>query len=173
MLKGISGIAAFVLTFGLSVSLVGLLFGFTGIISGETGVSAEITNFLRQDIRNGNFRDQQVRRYLSDRYSYPLESDSKVWGYSDSVKEYVNASSSMNDASLPDDLRYAWREHMEAWQAHDELLGKTDLRSRGISGCCDEAFFVKYRESTREINETWRQVLRIAERYGANTRGMY
>ncbi|MCO6511796.1 MAG: hypothetical protein J5I65_13480, partial [Aridibacter famidurans] len=63
------------------------------------------------------------------------------------------------------DLRYAWREHMEAWLAHDKLLDG--------AGASDDAFFVRYRESTREINETWHQVLRIAERYGANTRGMY
>lgn len=173
MLKGISGIAAFVLTFGLSVSLVGLLFGFTGISTGDTGVSAEITNFLRQDVRNGNFRDREIRRYLSKRYSQGYENGPYVSGYSNSVSEYFKASSSMNDASLPDDLRYAWREHMEAWQAHDVLLNETESHSTDLKDCCDEAFFVKYRESTREINETWHQVLRIAERYGANTRGMY
>ncbi|MCO6511468.1 MAG: hypothetical protein J5I65_11815, partial [Aridibacter famidurans] len=78
MLKGISGIAAFVLTFGLSVSLVGLLFGFTGISTGDTGVSAEITNFLRQDVRNGNFRDREIRKYLSEHYSYGSEYDLKI-----------------------------------------------------------------------------------------------
>lgn len=172
MLKGISGIAAFVLTFGLSVSLVGLLFGFTGTGS-DTGVSAEITNFLRQDVRNGNFRDREIRRYLSERYSYGSESEPDIERYSTSVGSYVRASSSMNDASLPDDLRYAWREHMEAWLAHDALLREAEHGSTTMKECCDDAFFVKYRESTREINETWHQVLRIAERYGANTRGMY
>lgn len=173
MLKTISGIAAFVLTFGVSVSLVGLLFGFTGLgtpayeAGNNYSVSYTITEFLRQDVRNGNFRDREIRRQLSERFSYGSEpGELYVEGYSQAVHEYYKASSAMNDASLPADLKYAWRKHMDAWKAHDDLINTDDFAE-------EDAFFVRYRESSREVNETWYQVLRIAERYGANTRGLY
>lgn len=175
MLKGFTGIAAFVLTFGLSVSLVGLLFGFTGPglsvkEAGDHQVSDQITNFLSRDVANGRFRNRTFQRHLSEGYS--REYNSYVAFEESAVRDYVDASSSMDDSVLPADLRYAWREHMDAWKTHLSVLGKGSIESRSMPGCCDEAFSIRYRTTSRKINSTWYQVLRIAERYGADTRGM-
>ncbi|REJ78067.1 MAG: hypothetical protein DWQ47_17125 [Acidobacteria bacterium] len=164
MLKGISGIAAFVLTFGLSVSLVGLLFGFTGIGTGDSEVSVEITNFLRQDVNNGELRDRKIRSI----YSYEIPIDK----YSLSVSDYVSDAENLDDSVLPDDLQYAWRRHLQAWRNHDRLLGSEAKVFRATSECCGNEFKVTYRASGREINETWDQVLRIAKHHGADTRGL-
>lgn len=175
MLKGFIGIAAFVLTFGFSVSLVGLLFGFSvpGVSTYDANnarVSHQITNFLRSDVRNGTSRDRKIRRQLSE--SYSRGEHSYLTSYAGSVENYFNASSSMNDAFMPADLRYAWREHMDAWSDHVKLLQQAESSGQNLKDCCDGAFFVRYKNGVNKINSTWEQVLRIADRYGADTSGM-
>lgn len=168
MLKSITGIAAFVLTFGLSVSLVGLLFGFPEYASPsfEAGsdhrVRHKISAFLERDVRNGRLRDRQILRNFREQRS--LGAEPQVKDYFLYVNEYYNDSSSMNDSYLPEDLRYAWREHMKAWRSDAELLSQA---ARGE--ITEEHFRMKKEESSQEITDTWFQVLRIAERYGVNT----
>lgn len=173
MLKVISGIAAFVLTFGFSVSLVGLLFGFSSIATpsfeavGNHRGKHKITRFLMRDVRNGRLRDIEVRRSLKERRSTGnVFEENFLPEYSRATSEYVRKSSSMNDTFLPADLRYAWREHMEAWQRHSAFLESATLRES------ESDYLTTYDDNQREIEETWFQVLRIAERYGVRTRGM-
>jgi len=173
MLKVISGIAAFVLTFGISVSLVGLLFGFSSIATpsfearDSHRVRHKITRFLVRDVRNGRLRDREVRRKLYERRSTEsVLEESFLPEYSQATSAYVRRSSSMNDSFLPADLRYAWRKHMEAWQRHSAFL---ESAARGETG---PDYLTTYDGTQKEIEETWFQVLRIAERYGVRTRGM-
>jgi len=167
MLKVVTGIGAFILTFGFSVSLVGLLFGYASIATSASGSKQAISDFLRKDVGNGISRDRQYLRAISElRRLMVAEDGSLIRSYNRIVSEYVRTSSSMDDSVLPSDLQFAWREHMEAWQEHSDYL---DAVCRGAES---DGFKATYRENQREITETWYQVLRIAERYGADTRGM-
>ena len=170
MVKVVSGIAAFVLTFGFSVSLVGLLFGFTGLSGSSirTESAPGIAGFLKLDVRNGEMRDRKIRRELYQRRGFSGEGiESLLPAYSRSVSEYVAESSAMDDSMLPADLRYAWRDHMEAWKKHDDLL-----RYAASGKLKESTFRPTYKRTSNEIRETWEQVLRIADRYGVDTSRM-
>lgn len=170
MVKVVSGIAAFVLTFGSSVVLVGLLFGFTSIVSPslESENPSAISRFLVQDVSNGRLRDRKIRREIYHQRGFSTTGvESMLPAYSGLVSEYVALSSSMDDSVLPADLRYAWRDHMEAWKKHENLL-----RFAATGKLEERTFEPTYKRTSRDIKETWEQVLRIAERYQVNTSGM-
>jgi hypothetical protein len=171
MLKVFTATAAFVLTFGVSVSLVGLLFGFDNLASPsfETGnsqsVKHRVTAFLEMDVRNGKIRDIKIRKYFRAQRAEGLAPRTEE--YYRLIDEYVDASSSMNDSFLPEDLQYAWRDHMKAWNNERALLAEA---ARGELNA--EHFKVRADENSKEITATWFQVLRIADRYGVYTGDM-
>lgn len=173
MLKVVSGIVAFVLTFGLSVSLVGLLFGFGSFAmpsfkAGDHGTKHKASKFLQRDVRNGQMRDLEIRRELYRNRGILSEGTREILPfYSKTVAEYVAVSESMDDSFLPADLQYAWRDHLKAWRKHSEFL-----RYSTTGELDEQKFNSAYERSSEEISETWFQVLRIAERYGVNTAGM-
>ncbi len=173
-MKFISGFTAFILTFVLSVSLVGLLFGFPKVEtsnqifqlrSKNSVVKYKIASLLRRDVlRNGNARDQKIRS-IEGYYSMSEAELYNNYVYRQAVNDYFIKSSSMNDSMLPDDFQYAWRKHMQAWQKQAAYLNAVaDGNYSDYSG---------YSDNTAEINETWFQVLRIAQRYGVNIPANY
>ncbi len=171
MLKLFTASAAFILTFGVSVSLVGLLFGFDSLASRsfETGdsqsVRHRITAFLERDVRNGKIRDNKLRKYFrAQRLRGESATLAEYYRFNES---YVDASSSMDDSFLPEDLKYAWRDHMNAWNEDKQLLA--DAANGEVP---DELLKIRSESSSRKIKETWYQVLRIAQRYGVYTGGM-
>lgn len=166
-MKFISGFTAFILTFVLSVSLVGLLFGFpkvetsTNVFQLRTNNSVakyKITSLLKRDVfRNGNARDQKVRSIEG----YSTMSDAELYNndiYRQATNDYFIKSSSMNDSMLPSDFQYAWRKHMQAWQKQATYLNSINDNNHSDHG--------EFSDNTAEIDDTWFQVLRIAERYG-------
>ena len=163
----ILGIIAFTLTFGLSATLVGVLFGFPQpevkpfvTTSKYNSVHKnKIKSLLRRDVRNGNMREQAFtgREGHISRYNSPE--------YGKAVNDYYIKSSSMNDSMLPDDFKYAWREHMKAWKNQAEY--SNSLKDEHYQ---ENDSVRKYSDNTGEVNRTWYQVLRIAERYGVQTR---
>ena len=60
----------------------------------------------------------------------------------------------------PRDFQYAWRNHWKAWNKQPAYA-----RSFETSERFDEAYTVG-NDNGREIDQTWYQVLRIAQRYG-------
>lgn len=157
------GIIAFILTFGLSVSIVGLLFGLPAANSSQfyqlqtknTVAKYKIRSIIRRDVRNGYWRNHQIRKIEG----FYTMSDAEIYShdtYRRAIDEYVRKSSAINDADLPEDFKYAWREHMRAWQNQSKYL-QTSVAGDQYSA---------YSDNTEEINQTWYQVLRIAERYG-------
>lgn len=180
-MKFISGFTAFILTFVLSVSLVGLLFGFPKVENSQhifqlrtnnSIAKYKIKSLLKRDVfRNGFARSNKIRSIEG----YHSMSDAELYSndtYRQAMNEYFIKSSSMNDSNLPGDFQYAWRKHMQAWQKQVTYLNSindssyTDYRSNPD--------YSRYSDNTSEINETWYQVLRIAERYGLEiTPGYY
>ncbi|MDQ3634375.1 MAG: hypothetical protein M3405_07675 [Acidobacteriota bacterium] len=172
-MKFISGFTAFILTFVLSVSLVGLLFGFPKLENSQqifqlrtnnSIAKYKIKSLLKRDVfRNGFARSKKIRsiegyRSMSDVELYSNDT------YRQAMNEYFIKSSSMNDSNLPRDFQYAWRKHMQAWQKQATYLNSiNDVNNSASSSNFHSS---SYSDNTTEINETWYQVLRIAERYG-------
>jgi len=166
-MKILLGIIAFTLTFGLSSTLVGLLFGFPQaeveapkyrVRHQDSSTKYRIKRLLKRDVANGFPRHAAARRgYQSNRDITSLD---QIPAYRNSVIRYVERSSSMSDAGLPRDFQYAWRNHMKAWKKRAAYLKAIDAVDNPNS------FSVEIPNDSGEINETWEQVLRIAERYG-------
>jgi len=170
-MKLILGIIAFTLTFGLSTTLVGLVFGFPKTVSSPhiklrttSHVTArKIKSLLIRDDRIGNYRSRQILRYQKNSGL----GETEIFGslvYSQSVSFYVSKASGINDAGLPRDFQYAWRNHMKAWRAKAGYL-----ESRKTLSDYESIFSAEYKNNDKQIQRTWYQVLRIAERYGVNT----
>lgn len=164
-MKFTSGIFAFILTFALSVSLVGLLFGFpqtqTSHFHNNSAVKHKIATLLRRDDRNGDYRNHKIRNIQG----YYQMSEAELYNndiYHRTVVNYVTKSSSLNDSNVPEDFKYAWREHMQAWQNQAKFLTQINNKTNSI---VDETEYHQYSDNSKEINSTWMQVLRIAERY--------
>ncbi len=166
-MKIILGFIAFILTFGFSTSLVGLLFGFpqpntASYLSTKSNsqVAQKIEGLLKRDVQNG-----VSRHSLADRLYQSGETFESIYSDADfrsAALKYVQTSAGMSDADLPLDFQYAWRDHMKAWQKQAAYIrtfeNTRDFESDNVS--------ISPADNTTEINETWYQVLRIAQRYG-------
>lgn len=166
-MKIILGFIAFILTFGFSTSLVGLLFGFPQpntasylATKSNSQVAQKIQGLLKRDVQNGVSRHSLADRlYQSGETFESFYSDAEFRG---AALKYVETSSSMSDAGLPLDFQYAWRDHMKAWEKQAAYI-----RTFESTGSYDpNSLSIRPGDNTTEINETWYQVLRIAQRYG-------
>lgn len=177
-MKIILGIIAFTLTFGFSAGLVGLLFGFPqpevkpfAYNKKYNSVhSDKIQRLLTKDIGNGDLRNQEI---------YKLETNNNGFAssiykakYRSVINDYYVKSSSINDSNLPEDFKYAWREHMNAWKKQAQYLDSLQEDKEGFAEDIDLAV-KNYSDNTNEINSTWYQVLRIADRYGVDVDRSY
>ncbi len=180
-MKFISGFTAFILTFVLSVSLVGLLFGFPKVENTQQIFQLRTNNsiakymiksLLKRDVfRNGYAARNKIRSIEG----YSTMSDADLHRneiYRQAINEYFIKSSSMNDSNLPRDFQYAWRKHMQAWQKHVTYVNS--IHENNYSDYRNNPDYSKYSDDTTDIDETFYQVLRIAERYGLEiTPGYY
>lgn len=163
----IAGIIAFIGTFAVSVGLVWLLFGFPvkptytySRHSCEQQHTNRIYSFLQRDINNGRERDiRSFEDYSEESYS--------IAAHADSVSQYVEESGSMDVSGLPRDFQIAWNKHMDAWQNYSEFLNAKKNSSKRLTTEDFQNFDCRY---TKEINETWYEVLRLGRNYGAYIR---
>jgi hypothetical protein len=168
-IKSTLSLIAFFLAFTLSASLAWLWRGLTSTpqapaVTERTrnscskrlahhqpdALARQMAAFLRQDIANGTTRNDVQS---SAEESSPASRAA-------AVREYVNASSRMDDSAFPREFQTAWREHMKAWRDHADYLSwrvKHDT--------------VEAAPPEDNINETWYEVLRIARRYGVEVDG--
>ncbi len=165
-MKSIISIVAFTVTFGFSVVLVGLLFGFPQNELGYSTVSRStcadqtcrnIENLIYQDIKNGDLRNYKISNSIRSEISYNQ--------YTEFVENYVNQSESMEDYDFPADFQAAWRNHMKAWRDYSDFLNNQARSSKKLS----RADFSKIdNDFNVEINKTWYETLSIGRSYGAN-----
>jgi hypothetical protein len=148
-MKSVISIVAFTVTFGFSVGLIGLLFGFP---------QANIERLINQDINNGEFRNFEIRQV--DSYNKLTISE-----YTESINNYVDKSESMDDSDLPADFQAAWRSHMKAWRDYSNFLNEMRESSYKMN---DSEFKKHESEFNLQINRTWYQTLRIGRSYGAS-----
>ena len=148
----IKTIGAFSLTFIFSVALVGL----------PQSAQPDISLLLQRDISNGHERDLDVYNFADfdspeDIYMSPE--------YAETISQYVNASSSMDDTNLPADFQAAWREHMAAWNDFDDFLNKSKNHCK-MRKLNSEDFRDNFAYKNLRISITWHKVLAVADRYG-------
>lgn len=171
----ILGIIAFTLTFGLSSTLVGLIFGFPqpnvrSVSSHHKHSSAykhKIRRLISKDVSNGRVRN--IERFRLYRNLGSEESLFRSSEYHQTVRKYYEKSVSMNTASLPEDFNYAWRKHMEEWQKQADYLKAVQAGEVSRSSSVSSGYY----DNTDEINRTFDQVLRIAKRYGVRNVEQY
>ena len=170
--KHILAIIAFFATFIFSVLLIGVPVKKTSCFTRNFSSAAhthnrttqrKITNLLKRDIANGDFRDLNIRAssdfYSDDTFGIPSN-------YVDEVEDYVSQSEQLNDADLPYNFQNAWREHMRAWREHADFLetSQTSCLMRSLDS--DDIRRV-YLSQNAEITKTWHKVLRVAKSHGA------
>ena len=171
MMKFITAIAAFSLTFILSVALVG--FPKTDYdaqvyeLRSNIQTQQNIQYLLNQDIRNGVARDRKI---YEKGFSYDSKDVSPE--YADVINEYVDNSTSLDDTQLPADFQLAWQSHMRAWHEHASFLNRTKsfCKMRKLTG---EDFSDIFNRQDREITNTWRRVISVAGKYGATVPYQY
>lgn len=165
-IKSIISSIAFVGAFTLSSGLAWLWQGPAALpeskyasprVFSKTTTQTRISEFLQQDIANGQVRQMELRIGL--RQSDEAGDFKTI--YARVVANYVNAAVLLDDTALPDDFQTAWRAHRAAWQQYGACL-RWEARAAGSKSKepsqCD---------ANDEINRTWAQVNVIAYRYGA------
>lgn len=171
-LKHYLAIIAFFATFVFSVLLIGVPVNktscFTRNFLGATHThnrttQRKITNLLKRDIANGDFRELNV---AASKNSYSDDSFSGLVNYADTIERYVAESESINDENLPVDFQNAWRDHIRAWRNYADFLGtsRTSCLMRGLDSY---DLYLTSLEQNAEINRTWYKVLRVAKSHGA------
>jgi hypothetical protein len=163
--KAVLSIIAFLAAFGISVAVTPRASKSTVAPYVKRGCAQKenahkITSLLSQDIENGRARDRRIDGFSAD----GLSREAYLIGFATTIKEYAEASASIDDSDLPRDFKAAWREHMRAWEKHSDFLEEVRDNSPndGIGFSREE-----YSKQTKEISETWYKVLRIARRYDA------
>lgn len=108
----------------------------------DAQTAQKINELLTADVANGQTR--------------ALDTD-----YTGAVLSYANEMETLDDANLPADFRWAWREHKRAWRAQSNLLLNAErYRSR-------ERLRIMWVRNNDEISRTWYKVLEIAEKHNA------
>ena len=170
-LKHILAIIAFFATFIFSVLLIGVPVKKTSCFTRNFMGAAhthnrttqrKITNLLKQDIANGDFRELNItasKNYSDDSYL-------RLVNYADTIERYVSESQSINDENLPVDFQNVWRDHIKAWRNYADLLetSKTSCLMRDFDSY--ELYLISL-EQGAEINRTWYKVLRVSKSHGA------
>ncbi|MGI8641902.1 MAG: hypothetical protein ACR2MG_18385 [Pyrinomonadaceae bacterium] len=172
MMKFITTIGAFSLTFILSVALVG--FPKTNYFPFETvnnyRIQQNISSLLTQDISNGRERDRKI--YSLDDTDFSSDSVYLSPEYAETISEYVNESSSIDDSDLPTDFQLAWQNHLRAWREHANFLSKPKSHCK-MQKFNSEEFSRTFARQDEEITVTWRKVLSVAGKYGATVSYRY
>jgi hypothetical protein len=180
--KLFSAIIAFTATFFFASGLVWLINGSLRPQNSHVGHRAHacfthphsdtahrIESFLRRDIENGierNSRLDSIDRGL--RLPFTKISLSKT---TEAVNAYVSMSSSMDQGDLPWEFQQAWDKHMSAWRSEAVFLKK--LSNSKMSEIDADEVKENLTQSSREIKETWEDLLFIAEQNGAHRPGTH
>lgn len=172
-MKSILSIIVFTLTFGFSVLLIGLVFGFPEkesvaevfeIRSSHTRClnqsQRNIESLLRRDINKGDERSSEIREIFNQRRATTYQTN--ISDYSQYIREYVDYSENLDDSRVPADFQKKWRAHMKAWRTYSDFLHKTAISSEKMS----ETTFAQLEDDyNSEITRTWYDVLSNAEEY--------
>ena len=180
--KTILSIAAFIVAFAFSTAFAGLFIAksaYQSVITVPANYNRQpnscfknrgrytadkIEVFISQDVSNGEERDRRLFNIDGD--NRPSFMSSSFEEYADAVTEYAEASGSMDESTLPQELQTAWRAHMKAWRDYADYLDarkSSSVRTR----LSDKAAYDLENHFNADISITWYEVLRVGRSYGA------
>lgn len=161
--KEVLSIIAFFLAFGISVAVTPRqsntsVAPYVKRSCTATATARKITNLLTEDIENGRARERRIKDFAAGDEDYsPLGRKAYFANYSGATDDYANESAGIDDRDLPGDFQSAWRAHMRAWRNQADFLNQGS----------EEFSRKEYYRNSREISETWYEVLRTARKYNA------
>ncbi len=178
--KDILSIAAFIVAFLFSAFIASLFIPLPQVLPvdysvGNTSYSQPTSCFMRR--KNITVGDKMTAFILQDESngnnrivnSLDWDDPATFADYAESVEEYVDVSSSMNANAFPSDFQLAWRKHMKAWRDYSNYLNET-ATSMVYSNVSRGDFIQSDKFHSGEINRSYKEVLRIADNYGADVR---
>ncbi len=154
-IKTIASLITFALCFTFSIALAG--------VNTNKATGQNISQFLQNDIRNGQVRDSQLGTFIDN----PSFSSTNIAERATTVSVYADASAAMDSTKLPQDFQLAWLKHMRAWHNYTDFLQKP--RSAMNSEAVNQ---LEYKHN-HEIKVTWYEVLRVGSKYGASVDSRY
>lgn len=114
-------------------------------------------------------RDNILGADRINNYDYSLSETGNVSPKrAETVAEYANEASEMNDANLPSEFRTEWREHMQAWRNYSDFLNEVSRNK------IEKTEFNRLENRyLKEINSSYNDVLKLAKTYGVNNPYVY
>jgi hypothetical protein len=182
--KNILSIAAFIVAFAFSTAFAGLFVAKseyqsvltvpvvsyserqpTSCFKKRGRYTAEkIEVFISQDNSIG-IEHQQINARIA-RQELPLLKSPLFAEYKNSVAEYVEASSSMDESTMPHEFQTAWRAHTKAWSDFSDFLDS--MKSGAVRGdLSDNDAYEMEKHFSTEIAVTYNEVLRVGRNHGA------
>lgn len=183
--KTILSIAAFIIAFAFSTAFAGLFIAksaYQSVLTAAPVVSYnerqptscfkkrgrytadKIEVFISQDNSVGR-EHQQVNNRIA-RQELPLLKSSLFSEYKTAVAEYVEASGSMDESTMPQEFQTAWRAHTKAWSDFSDFLDS--MKSGSVRGnLSDRDAYEMEKHFSSEIAVTYFEVLRVGRDYGA------
>ncbi|MCW5958827.1 MAG: hypothetical protein KIS76_01620 [Pyrinomonadaceae bacterium] len=166
MKRSVLSTLVFALTFGSSVLLVGLIFGFpsftgklffTNSLSAEERVAVRIERLLERDRRNAIVRDMRILRLERslDRTATPAD-------YAGIIDLYATDIERIDSKRVPHEFRSSWKAHVKAWREYSLFLNSVNASYDFES--------VYSRENDRlsgEIERTWYETLKVGRLHGS------
>lgn len=165
--KAVLSIIAFLAAFGISVAVTpraakSTVAPYVKRGCAQTETARKITNLLSQDIENGRVRDETIDSFARN----DISRRAYLVNFTIAIDQYADASAGIDDSDLPRDFKTAWREHMKAWEKHSGFL--EEVRANPLNDGIGNGFSrEEYSKQTKEISETWFEVLRVARQYDA------
>ncbi|HEX8636740.1 MAG TPA: hypothetical protein VF692_01660 [Pyrinomonadaceae bacterium] len=183
--KTILSVAAFIVAFAFSTAFAGLFIAksaYQSVLTAAPVVSYneqqptscfkkrgrytadKIEVFVSQDDSIGQ-EHQQINTRIA-RQELPLLKSPLFFEYKTAVAEYVEASDSMDESTMPHEFQTAWRAHTKAWRDYADFL---DLMKSGSKRAqlTDEEAYEMEKPFQSEIANTYYEVLRVGRSYGA------
>lgn len=180
--KTILSIAAFIVAFAFSTAFAGLFIAksaYQSVLDAPANYNRQpnscftkrgrytadkIEVFISQDISNGDERDRQL--FNIDRDFRPAFMSSSLPEYADTITEYVDASSRLDETVMPHEFQVAWHAHMKAWRDYADYL-ETLKSSSARARLSDKDAYEAANRFGSDIDNTWYEVLRVGRSYGA------
>ena len=182
--KTILSIAAFIVAFVLSTAFASLFISksepFSSVLvtpdynskktscfknRGNKYAVNKIETIVSQDVSNGGERDRKIHR-IGEGYR-PSYLSPSFPEYVEAISEYVESSESLSHENTPRDFQTAWLKHMNAWRDYSNFLDK--MKSSSARAHFNEHEIYELEASySADINNTWYEVLRVGNSYGAD-----
>lgn len=172
--KDTISIIAFISAFAVSAAFASLFIDKSqstnyNIYSVRKSPNCQTKNQFCSEMSSLLVRDNILGADRVNNYDYSLSDTGNVsLKRAETVAEYADEASEMNDANLPSEFRNEWREHRQAWRDYSNFLNEVSRNK------IEKVEFTRLENRhLREINSSYEDVLKIAKTYGVNNPYVY